>query len=148
MAKTYPLPKFHFLVSFGGAEFNCTEVSGLDFEREVIEYRSGADIEYHKIKLPGLSKYSNITLKRGTFADKGREFYESWVKTVYLQEDGEQFRGDLVISLLNESHEPVVSWKAANAYITKIQSTDLKADGNEIAIETAEIVHEKLTMVK
>ena len=76
------------------------------------------------------------------------EYYEKWVKTVYFQEGEEKYRGDLVISLLNESHEPVVSWKAINAYITKIQATDFKADGNEIAIETAEFVHEKLTMIE
>jgi phage tail-like protein len=147
MATTYPLPKFHFKVAFGDAEFNCTEVSGLDFEREVIEYRAGADKEYHKTKQPGLSKYSNITLKRGTFVDKSREFFESWVKTVYFQEGEEQYRGDLTISLLDEKHEPLVTWKAQKAYITKIQSTDLKADGNEIAIETAEFVHEKLSIL-
>lgn len=147
MATTYALPKFHFKVSFGNTEFNCTEVSGLDFEREMIEYRAGADNEYHKTKQPGLSKYSNITIKRGTFADKSKEFYSQWVKTVYFQEGEEEYRGDLTISLLDEKHEPVISWKAANAYITKIQSTDLKADGNEIAIETAEFVHEKLTLV-
>ena len=147
MATSYPLPKFHFKVTFGETEFNCTEVSGLDFDREIIEYRAGADTEYHKSKQPGLSKYSNITIKRGTFADKGKEFYSQWVKTVYFQEGEEQFRGDLTISLLDEKHEAVVSWKAERAYITKIQSTDLKADGNEIAIETAEFVHEKLSML-
>lgn len=147
MATTYPLPKFHFKVGFGDSEFNCTEVSGLDFEREVIEYRAGGDVEYHKTKQPGLSKYSNITMKRGTFADKSKEFYDSWIKTVYFQEGEEQYRGDLTISLLDENHEPLVSWKAEKAYITKIQSTDLKADGNEIAIETAEFVHEKLTIL-
>ena len=76
MATTYPLPKFHFRVSFGDSEFNCTEVSGLDFEREMIEYRAGADNEYHKTKQPGLSKYSNITIKRGTFVETNKEFYE------------------------------------------------------------------------
>ncbi|UZO81765.1 phage tail protein [Aquimarina sp. ERC-38] len=147
MATTYPLPKFHFRVSFGDSEFNCTEVSGLDFEREVIEYRAGADTEYHKTKQPGLSKYSNITIKRGTFSDTNKEFYDQWVKTVYFQEGEEQYRGDLTISLLDEKHEPVVTWKAERAYVTKIQSTDLKADGNEIAIETAEFVHEKLSLL-
>jgi len=147
MATTYPLPKFHFRVSFGESEFNCTEVSGLDFEREVIEYRAGADTEYHKTKQPGLSKYSNITIKRGTFSDTNKDFYDQWVKTVYFQEGEEQYRGDLTISLLDEKHEPVVTWKAERAYITKIQSTDLKADGNEIAIETAEFVHEKLSLL-
>jgi phage tail-like protein len=148
MANTYALPKFHFRVKFGDTEFNCTEVSGLDFEREMIEYRAGADNEYHKTKQPGLSKYSNITIKRGSFADKSREFYAQWVKTVYFQESNEEFRGDLTISLLDENHEPVINWKAERAYITKIQSTDLKADGNEIAIETAEFVHEKLSILE
>ena len=74
-------------------------------------------------------------------------FYDQWAKTVYFQEDGEEFRGDLTISLLDENHEAVVSWKAERAYITKIQSTDLKADGNEIAIETAEFAHEKLALL-
>ncbi len=144
---TYPLPKFHFKVTFGDTEFNCTEVSGLDFEREMIEYRAGADNVYYKTKQPGLEKYSNITIKRGTFADKSKEFYSQWVKTVYFQEGEEEYRGDLTISMLDEKHEPVITWKCEQAYITKIQSTDLKADGNEIAIETAEFVHEKLSLV-
>lgn len=144
---TYPLPKFHFKVTHGDAEFNCTEVSGLDFEREIIEYRAGADNVYYKSKQPGLEKYSNITVKRGSFADKSKEFYNQWIKTVFFQEGDEQYRGDLTISMLDEKHEPVITWKAENAYITKIQSTDLKADGNEIAIETAEFVHEKLSIL-
>jgi len=144
---TYPLPKFHFKVTHGDAEFNCTEVSGLDFEREIIEYRAGADNVYYKSKQPGLEKYSNITVKRGSFADKSKEFYNQWIKTVFFQEGDEQYRGDLTISMLDEKHEPVITWKAENAYITKIQSTDLKAEGNEIAIETAEFVHEKLSIL-
>ncbi|MEL7148540.1 MAG: phage tail protein, partial [Bacteroidota bacterium] len=37
-------------------------------------------------------------------------------------------------------------WKLKNAWITKLQSTDLKADGNEIAIESIEVVHEGMTV--
>lgn len=143
---TYALPKFHFKVIYGGVEFNCTEVSGLDFETEIIEYRAGADNEYHKTKQPGLKKYSNITLKRGTFADKSKQFYDEWAKTVYFQEGAEEFRGDLTISMLDETHEAIITWKATNAFLSKLQSTDFKADGNEIAIETAEFVHEKLVI--
>ncbi|WP_339705346.1 phage tail protein [uncultured Kriegella sp.] len=145
-ASNYPLPKFHFKVTFGDAEFNCTEVSGLDFETEIIEYRGGLDKEYHKTKQPGLKKYSNITLKRGTFKNSKNQFFDEWKKTVFFQEEGEQFRGDMTISMLDEAHEPVVTWMAANAWVLKIQSTDLKADGNEIAIETAEFAHEKLQL--
>ncbi|MGJ8744931.1 phage tail protein [Polaribacter sp.] len=146
MATIYPLPKFSFKVTFGDAEFNCTEVSGLDFENEKIEYRAGADSEFHKSKQPGMFKYGDITVKRGTFVNKSKEFYTQWAKTVYFQEGEEQYRGDLTISLLDEKREPAVTWVGSNAYITKVQSTDLKADGNEIAMETAVFVIEKLIL--
>ncbi len=137
----YPLPKFHFLVEWGGANIGFTEVSGLDVETEMIEYRHGASPEYHKTRMPGMQKFSNITLKRGTFA-ADNEFYDWW-NTVALNTIE---RRDLTISLLNENHEPVVVWKVKNAWPTKVQSTDLKSDGNEVAIETIEIVHEGLSI--
>ena len=97
--------------------------------------------EYFKTKMPGMQKYSNITLKRGTFATDN-EFY-AWWNTVKLNTIE---RRDVIISLLNEAHEPVVVWKVKNAWPTKIQSTDLKADGNEVAIETMELAHEGLSI--
>lgn len=138
---TYPMVKFHFQVEWGGAKIGFTEVSGLDVETEVVEYREGASPEYTKQKMPGMQKFSNITLKRGTFATDN-EYYEWW-NTVKLNKIE---RRDLTISLLNEEHEPVVVWKVKNAWPTKIQSTDLKADGNEVAIESMEIVHEGLNI--
>ncbi|MFT3933652.1 MAG: phage tail protein [Chitinophagaceae bacterium] len=137
----YPIPKFHFQVDWGGTRIGFSEVSGLDVSTDVIEYRDGASPEYHKIKMPGMQKFSNITLKRGTF--KGDNDFYNWYNTIALNTVE---RRDLVISLLNESHEPVVVWKIKNAFPVKVQSTDLKADGNEVAIETMEIAHEGLTI--
>ncbi|MGM0621101.1 MAG: phage tail protein [Bacteroidota bacterium] len=139
MATTYPLVKFHFQVEWGGTKIGFTEVSGLDVESEVVEYREGANLEFSKIKMPGMQKFSNITLKRGTFATDNEYF--NWWNTVKLNTIE---RRDITISLLNEEHEPVVTWKVKNAWPAKIQSTDLKADGNEVAIESMEIVHEGL----
>ena len=144
----YPLPKFHFQVEWGGTKIGFTEVSGLDFETEVIEYRHGESKEYNKTKQPGLTKYSNITMKRGTF-ESDNEYYDWWKETKLFQEGndtGSLYRRDLTISLLNENHEPVVTWKVKNAWPTKVQTTDLKADGNEVAIESIELVHEGLTV--
>jgi phage tail-like protein len=141
MATAYPLVKFHFQVEWSGTKIGFTEVSGLDVESEVVEYRDGASPEYSKIKIPGMQKYSNITLKRGTFATDN-EFF-NWWNTVKLNTIE---RRDITISLLNEEHEPVITWKVKNAWPAKVQSTDLKADGNEVAIESMEIVHEGLTI--
>ena len=137
----YPISKFHFQVEWGGAKIGFTEVTGLEVSTEVIEYRDGASKEYHKIKMPGMQKFSNITLKRGTF--KGDNDYYNWWNTVALNTIE---RRDVTISLLNEAHEPVVVWKIKNAWPVKVQSTDLKADGNEVAIETIELAHEGLTI--
>lgn len=141
MATNYPLVKFHFQVEWGGTKIGFTEVSGLDIETEVVEYRHGASPEYSKVKMPGMQKFANITMKRGTFATDN-EYYKWW-NTVKLNTVE---RRDITISLLNEEHEPVISWKVKNAWPTKVQSTDLKADGNEVAIESMEVVHEGLTI--
>lgn len=141
MANNYPLTKFHFLVEWGGTRIGFTEVSGLSIENDVVEYRDGASPEYSKIKMPGMRKFSNITLKRGTFAGDN-EFYK-WLDTITLNKVE---RRDLTISLLNENHEPVVVWKVRSAFPVKVQSTDLKADGNEVAIEQIDLAHEGLTI--
>ena len=137
----YPLPKFHFQVDWGGTSISFTEVTGLEVETQVIEYRGGASPEYHKTKMPGMQQFGNITLKRGIFSGDN-EFYDWW-NTVQLNTIE---RRDITITLLNENHEPTVVWKVKNAWPTKVTSTDLSADGNEVAIETLEIAHEGLTM--
>ncbi|HXB95467.1 MAG TPA: phage tail protein [Puia sp.] len=143
--KNYPLPKFHFQVSWGKARMGFTEVSGLDFETEVIEYREGNNVKYNKSKQPGLTKYSNVTLKRGTFLGDF-DYYEWWKQTYFFQEVNGKYRTNVLIQLMDEQHNPIISWSLANAWPTKIQSTDLKADANEVAIESMELVHEGLTI--
>ena len=142
----YALPKFHFQVEWAGTKIGFTEVSGLDAETEVIEYRHGASPEYSKTKQPGMTKYANITLKRGTF-QSDNEYYDWWKETKLFQEGnstGSKFRRDITISLLNEEHEPVMTWKVSNAFPVKVEGPGLKATGNEVAIETVELAHEGL----
>lgn len=146
----YPIPKFHFRVEWGtDFRIGFTEVSGLDFEREVIEYREGNSKSYSKTSQPGLEKLSKITCKRGTF-EGDYDFYKEWRKNVLFQEGnktGSQYRRTVTIILLNENHDPMITWKLRNAWPSKIQSTDLKADANEVAIETMELVHEGLEIM-
>ena len=135
----YPIPKFHFQVEWGGAKIGFTEVSGLDLFNEENEYRDGSSKEYHKRKMPGMQKLPNIIMKRG--AVEGDNYFFDWWNTVAANTIE---RRDVTISLLNESHEPVVVWKIKNAWPVKVQSADLKASGNEVAIETIELAHEGL----
>ena len=137
----YPLPKFHFQVEWGGARIGFTEVSGLDVETEIIEYREGNSPEYSKLKIPGMQKYANVTMKRGVVQTDNDYF--NWWNTVALNTVE---RRDITISLLNEEHSPVMVWKLKNAWAAKIQSTDLKADGNETAIESVEIAYDSMSI--
>jgi phage tail-like protein len=91
--------------------------------------------------MPGLHKFPNVTMKRGVF--KSDNDYFNWWNTVSLNTIE---RRDVVVSLLNEEHAPVMVWKIKNAWPTKIASTDLKADGNEVAIESIELAHEGLSI--
>lgn len=137
----YPLPKFHFQVEWGGARLGFTEVSGLDVETEIIEYREGVDPEYSKNKIPGMQKFGAVTMKRGVM-EGDNEFFDWW-NTVALNTVQ---RRDVTVSLLNEAHEPVMVWKLKNAWASKIVSTDLKADGNEIAIEGLEVACDSISI--
>ncbi len=141
MAAQYPLPVFHFIVSWGGSRIGFTEVSGLTQENQAIEYRDGAFPEYSSIKMPGLRKFSNITLKRGIVASDN-DFFK-WLSTIKMNTVE---RRDVVISLLNEQHQPVMVWKAHNVFPVKVEGPGLKATGNEVAIESIELAHEGLEL--
>lgn len=137
----YPLPVFHFRVEWGSARLGFSEVTGLTQEIQAIEYRDGSFPEYSSIKMPGLRKYSNITLKRGII--KADNDFFNWLSTVKLNTIE---RRDLTISLLNENHEPVMIWKVMQAFPVKVEGPQLKAAGNEVAIESIELAHEGLTV--
>lgn len=141
MAAQYPLPVFHFNVEWGGKRVGFSEVSGLTQENQAIEYRDGSFPEYSSIKMPGLRKFNNITLKRGV-VKSDNEFFK-WLSTVKLNTVE---RRDIVISLLNEKHEPVMVWKVQNAFPVKVEGPQLKASGNEVAIESIEVAHEGLEL--
>ena len=137
----YPLPVFHFQVEWGGTTIGFSEVSGLSVEVQPIEYRDGASPQYSVVKMPGIPKFSNITLKRGVVA-ADNEFF-AWLNTTKLNTVE---RRDLIISLLNEEHEPTISWKVINAFPVKVEGPGLKSTGNEVAIETLELAHEGLSV--
>jgi phage tail-like protein len=141
MARNDPYAQYNFLVEIDGvtrAGFN--EVGGLTTEQDVIEYREGNESATVR-KLPGLRKYSNITLKRGFTQDK--ELW-LWRKTTI---DGETERRSGSIVLLDEAREEVLRWNFVEGWLNKWEGPALNATTNEAAIESLEIVHEGLELV-
>ncbi len=141
MPQQYPLPVFHFTVQWGGTRIGFSEVSGLTQENQAIEYRDGSFPEYSSIKMPGLRKFSNVTLKRG-IVKADNEFFR-WLSTIQLNKVE---RRDVIVALLDEQHAPVMVWKLQNAFPVKIEGPGLKASGNEVAIESIELAHEGLEL--
>jgi phage tail-like protein len=140
-SKQYPLPSFHFNVDWGGTRMGFTEITGLTQENQAIEYRDGSFPEYSSIKMPGIRKFANIVMKRGIV--KGDNDLFVWLDKIKMNVPE---RRDVIISLLNEQHKPVMVWKAHNAFPVKLEGPALKAAGNEVAIESVEFAHEGLEL--
>jgi phage tail-like protein len=141
----YPLPNFHFEVNWGGKRTGFTKISGLETATQVIEYREGGYLIYNTTKQPGRTLYSNIILERGVFLNDF-DFFTWWQKTYNFQEVNQKFRRDITISLLNESHVPVMTWILINAWPCKVIWSELNAQANEVMMESLELTHEGLVL--
>lgn len=137
----YPHGKFRYKVEIDGLDAGgFSEVTGFDASIDVIEYREG-DMVQTPMKLPGLKKYGNITLKQGV-ADS-MVLYDWIIAGV----NGAVERKTITITLLDEEEAPAASWQVINAWPTKYTAPDFNATSSEVAIETLEIAHEGMTRV-
>jgi phage tail-like protein len=137
----WPIPKFRFEVKWDSAVLSFQEVSGLNVEAQPIEYRHGDSPQFSVIKMPGIKKYGNITMKRGVFKSDNK--FWDWFNQIKMNTIK---RVPVTISLLDEDGKPTMVWSLTNAWPTKISSTDLKSTGNEVAVDSIEIAHEGLTI--
>jgi phage tail-like protein len=136
-----PYRTFNFQLEIDGVPLGAfSEVSGLTAEGDPVDYRCGTDVQQNVRKLTGLRKYTNIMLKRGYTQDKS---LWNWYANIA---NGQQDRRNVTIVLMNETRQPVLRWHAENAWVNKIEAPSFKAAGNEIAMESVELVHEGLTI--
>lgn len=140
--RTWPLPKFYFKVTgIPGSPVMFQDVTGLDPVADTIEYRAGDSPSFGKIKMPGLGKVSNVTMKKGIFVNDATLW--AWFNSIKMNTIT---RVAVVVSLLDETGNPKITWTLNNAFPTKITGTDMKSDGNEVAVESIEIAYETLTI--
>lgn len=145
--EAWPLAKFYFAVTIDEVPVtNFQTVDGLESEISVMEYRAGQDA-WHKSKRPGMTSFSNITLKKGMFRnDNGlHEWYKVFNDNGRYAKMGEaKKRMNMVIELKDESDATVLRWDVENCFVSKFTPTGMDADADsEVAVEELEVVCER-----
>lgn len=142
-----PYGQYNFLVDLGdgntdGPEAGFQEISGIGMEVSVVEYRNGNEKENSVRKITGLSKCTDVTLKRGII---GSLNLYKWLDQI-RNGDQHAYR-NVVIQLLNEDHTAVVqTWLLRRARIIKHTSGPLNAKGTDVAMEELVLSYERLEM--
>jgi phage tail-like protein len=143
-AEKYPLPAFHFKVTFDGLpgsetaiDSQFSEVSGLMAEITTEELQEGGENRFVH-KLPVKAKFPNLVLKRALFPVSSSLM--DWAKNAIYNFDISPC--SVLVSLLNEKHEPARSWNFKSVYPVKIQISDFKATDNAVVIETLELAYD------
>lgn len=152
----YPLTKMNFLVSVPelvGSMAAFSEVTGIEASVDVIEFRQGNAHSLAPVKIPGLVKHGNITLKMGYTIGNG---FKQWIQDCVSETRGAIPRKTVTIELLdirdgspNSTYESVkdkITWILKEAWVSKYQGADLNATTSEVAIETVELAYEELTI--
>ncbi len=137
MSNYYPPLGFHFKVEFAnlGSEYQFQSVSGLNVELETEQIAEGGENRF-KHKLPVSTRYPNLVLKRGIRVDSAL--------TKWCREALENFDikpTNITISLLNENHEPLMTWNVVHAYPLKWSVSEFNAEKSQLAIESIELAY-------
>jgi phage tail-like protein len=144
MAIYYPPPCFHFKVEVLGlspndSDVRFTEVSGLSAELGTEEIAEGGENRFIQ-KYPTRARYSELVLKRGLLVDSQ---VTTWIQECIEELDIQPKNID--VKLLNEEHDPLITWHVVNAYPTKWSISDLNSMNNAIVIETLQFFYQYFT---
>lgn len=143
----YPPVGFHFKAEVLGLPPNSfdvrfTEVSGLSVEMGTEEMAEGGENRFIQ-KYPTRTKYPELVLKRGLLRNS-----EVWNWVRQCIEDYRIEPKSIDITLLNESHEPLMTWHVVGAYPTKWAISDLNASNNAVVIESLQLFYQYFTVDK
>jgi phage tail-like protein len=146
MAGYYPPTGFHFKVSFeeiSGQENDSLfqSVSGLNTEMETESFKEGGENRFEHV-VPVRTKYPNLVLKRGMLVDSD---LIKWCKDAFDTLDIQP--ANVIISLLNEEHQPLISWNVVNAFPVKWSVSDLNAEEGKVLVETLELHYQYYTLL-
>lgn len=145
----FPLASFYFRVEFESisGQISFQEVTGLEETAEVLEYRDGTSNLLITQKRAGLMKSSTVKMKRGIFESQTElvELFDQLQAGSY--HPGIDSLLNIMVSLMDETGEDIISWNIYNAFPIKFSGPTLKSDSKEVAIESIEFAHEGITII-
>lgn len=138
-----PLKKYNYRVLIDqNEEAGSSEVSAPEISVDPLEYREDNMAGKVPRRQPGILKYSNVTLRRGTTES---HIFVDWMKALY---NGIAPRKTVVITLIDDEMKEVASWQLEKAWPTKYTAPDFSGTSSEVAIESLELVCEGITRIK
>lgn len=139
---------FHFSVEFPKSisddinDQKFQSVSGLTVDVETEEITEGGENRF-KHKVPVRTKYPSLVLKRGLLTNSK---VISWVREAV--EDYKFKPGNIIVKLLNEEHQPLMTWNIVHAYPVKWSVNEFDAEKSQLVIETLELSYNYFKVLK
>ncbi len=136
----YPVPKYHFEVSWGDATIICSEINGLNSTLDVINYTDGKTS--YTTAQPGIQKFDDIVFTKAVF--ESDEALKEWHDKVVQRED--EYRDVVSVVLKNDIAETVMTWSLQNAWADKWEQPDLNSSASEVSIEKLTVACENIVV--
>lgn len=145
--QTYPLPVYNFRVEIGGEAIGFAEVSGLSMGFEITTYKesatAGGSPGPRTFHMPSQPTSPTITLKKGVVRGGSVNTLYKWFAATALNQTEKR---DVFVRLCDEAGAPVISWRIANAFPSKLDAPTFDAKSNDIAIESMELRADRVTV--
>lgn len=149
ISSTYPLPVYNYRVEIGSEAVAFSEVSGLGIGYETSTYKESQTVSNQSgprtLYMPSQLTSTTLTLKKGVVPAVSIKSFYNWIKTVQINQVEKK---DIRISLCNETGEAVITWTAINAFPTKLDAPSFDATSNDVAIESMELMADRVEIAE
>ncbi len=143
----YPLPVYNYRVEIAGEAIAFSEVSGLSINYETTTYKEspveGGKAGPVRMYMPAQIAAPTISLKKGLVRTKSISVLYNWINQTQTNQIEKK---DIHVRLCDEKGEAVLTWKIVNAFPTKLDAPSFDANSNDAAIESMELMADRVTM--
>ena len=130
----YPITAFRYTAKIGDDDIAFSEIAGLNIGYESTEYKEATTTGVRTLQVVGQRDVPTVTMKRGIF-ENSLDLYD-WLNSMHTDDFTKK---DIIISMLNNNNEAVITWKITNAFPTKFEGPSLDAKSNDVSFQSLEV---------